>query len=344
MEQTTDSQMSTGSRPVSTVSAHRQDHMVGTNVPTISSRPPIRPSNDARISKRRREKAGNAPARQQSLTSNGKFPSHALTEERLFELLIGKIRQREENEIAAANIRHHLEEQNVQLVSENQRLRQQQESYDQQLKKMTADSKARQSRMDSWKARLQKFKNVVNDLGNDYDALRIEGEKMRGMTTSLEKEKCDLVETIDGIKIQIARAEATIDEQESKISADYREISTLRQALESVNERLEDARAELVEEKRRAAGLESYILNYARNQARQLVSIREDQSKLLEKVTSAVAVTAEESTAARYTILSEIRTLSEDLQSSVRTLGEKCSSERLEVQEFSNTAHEIVSR
>lgn len=344
MERTTDPQKPTGSGRVSPASAHRQDHTMDTSVPTISSRPPIRPSNYARISKRCREKARNALVRQQSLTSNSKLASHVLTEERLFELLIVKIRQREENETAATNIRHHLEGDNAQLVSENQQLRQQMESYDQQLKKMTVDSKVRQSRMDSWKARLQKFKNVVNELGGDYDALRLEAEKLKGMTKSLEKEKCDLVETIDRIKIQIARAEATIDGQGSKILADDREISALRQALESANERLEDARAELVEEKRRAASLESYILNYARDQARQLVSIRVDQSKLHEKFTSAVAIAAEESTAARNTILSEMRALSEAQQSSVRTLGEKCSSERLEVQKFSNTAHEIVSR
>lgn len=317
---------------------------MGTTVPTLSSRPPIRPHSDARVSKRRREKGRNRQTRQQSLTSDSKLTSDALTEERLFELLIGKIRQREENEIVSANVRYHLEEQNVQLASENEKLRQQLESYEGQLKKMTAESKARQSRMDSWKARLQKFKDVVNELGNDYEALRNESHKMREEATSLEKEKCDLVDAIDGIKIQIARAEATIDEQKSRISADDMEITTLRQALVSVNEKLEDARRVLVEEKKRAAGLESYIVNYARGQANQLTSIREDQSQLLEKATSAIAVIAEESTASKDTILSEMRTLSEDLQSSVQTLGEKCSSERLEVQEFSNTAHDIATR
>lgn len=318
--------------------------MVDMTIATLSSRPPIRPNNDARVSKRRREKCRNRPARQQSLTSDSKLASHALSEERLFELLIGKIRQREDHEIAAANVRHQLEGQNAQLASDNQKLRQQLESYEGQLKKMAADSKARQSRMDGWKARLQKFKEVVNDLRNEYDALRHDSDKIREQTASLEQEKCELVKAIDGIRIQVARAEATIDEKESKIAADDREIATLRQALESINEKLEDAGAELVEEKKRAASLESYILNYARDQARQLTSIKEDQSQLLEKVTSAIAVITDESTVSKDAILSEMRTLSEDLQSSVQILDEKCSSEKLEVQEFSNTAHDIVSR
>lgn len=343
LKQITDCQKPSDSRPTSSRSAHAQQQRMDAVAPTFSSRTPMRPNNDVRVSKRRREKGKNLPVRQQSITSNGKLAAYALTEERLFELLIGKIRQREENEIAAADFQLHLKGQNAQLAVENQELRGQLEKYREQLQKMAADSKVRQSRIDSWKAKLQKFKDTVNGLGNEYDILRHEADTMKDTTTSLEKEKNDLVEAIDGTKVQIARAEAKIDEQKEKISAKDREISTLRQALETVKEKLKDAGAELAEEKKRGANLESYILNYARVQARQLISIREDQSELLEKFTSTLAIISEESVAPKDTILSEMRSLTDDLQSSVQKLGEKCSAERLNVQEFSNAAHDIVS-
>lgn len=276
--------------------------------------------------------------------SNPKLAAYAFSEEKLFELLIGKIRQREENELAAADIRQHLETQKADLTEENQHLRGQLAAYHEQLQKAVADSKMRQSRMDSWTTKLQKFKQVVNELGNEYEFLRDEANKMKVTTLSLEKDKGELAEEIDRIKIQISRAEATIDEQRGKIAADGGVLKGMRQSVEALKEQLKGVRADLTEEKRRNATLELYIQAYARAQARQLVSIKEGQSQLLEKLTSASAVISEESASSRNTLLSEMRTFSEDLQSSIQTLGENLSVERLNIQDFSNTAHDVATR
>lgn len=309
-----------------------------------SSWPPTHPNNDARVHKRRRQTQKVIPARQQSITSNPKLAAYAFSEEKLFELLIGKIRQREENELAAADIRQRLETQKAELTEENQNLRGQLTTYNEQLQKAVADSKTRQSLMNSWKTKLQKFKQVVNELGNEYEFLRDEANKMKVTTTSLEKEKGELAEELDKIKIQISRAEATIDEQRDKTTADDGVIKGMRQSLETLKEQLKDAKTDLTEEKRRNATLELYIQTYARGQTRQLASIKEGQSQLLEKLTSASAVISEESAASRDTFLSEMRTFADDLQSSIQTLGEDFSAERLNIQGFSNTAHDIVTR
>lgn len=266
------------------------------------------------------------------------------SEERLFELLIKKIRQREEQEAATAELQCHLEEQNLRLKDENQNLKQQLHVDHERLQKTVAESKACRTQMDHWKEKLRRFKDVVNDLGKEYDTLRNESDKFKLTTESLEKEKSELMHATDDIRLQIARAKATIDEREIQLLKSESDAAVLRQGLKAAKELGELSKSELASEKKRSAILESYIQNSARNQTRQLLLIKEDQRKLIESFNSGIKCLSEESTASNDTILSEVRTCADRLCTSVETLGEKCNSERIEVQDFTNTIHDAISQ
>lgn len=121
--QRTDYQKPGGSRQPSFRPHHAQVRTAEMASTVSSSWPPSHPNNDARVHKRRRQTQKVIPAREQSITSNPKLAAYAFSEEKLFELLIGKIRQREENELAAADIRQQLETQKAELTEENQNLK-----------------------------------------------------------------------------------------------------------------------------------------------------------------------------------------------------------------------------
>lgn len=312
--------------------------------PNPSSCQPLCPNSDSRVSKRRRDARKSLPTRQRSYSSSAQCPSNGFSEEKLFELLIGKIRLREESEVAVANRQRQIEEENALLTGLNQELKSQLKTCHSHLQKALSEVEDRKSRMESWKAKLQKFKEVVNDVGHEHDCLRGEADKLKKSASCLTKEKDDLVKALDGIKIQVARAEGTIDEQKHQILASDGTITALRQGLESSQDQLHDTKMNLAEERRKVRALESYIQACALEQKRQLISMKDDQSKLLQKVDSMSASLVEETAASKDKVLSEVRTSTEDLQSSIEASCDKFRAERMAIQDFSNTAHDIATR
>ena len=314
----------------------------GTPIP-LASQPPIQPSNYYRVSKRRQHPQENdQPARKHSFPGKPGFKPPS--EEKLFELLIGRIRQREEQEAATVELLCQMEKQNLQLKDENQNLKQQLEADHEKLRRSVAESKERRTQMDHWKEKLRSFKEVVNELGKEYEILRDESDKFRVTTESLESEKSGLLDSIDGIRIQIARAEGIIDEQKLQLLESESRAAVLQQSLEAANDFRDLSKSELANEKKRSAILEFYIQNYARNQTRQLLLIREDQRKLIERFNSGIQSLSEESGTSKDTLLSEVRTSADQLCTSVDILSDKCTAERMEVQDFTNSVHDAISR
>lgn len=341
----TDDAKPTASRSTSSRSGQTQDpgtESVGPD--SLASRPPLRSNEDFRIVKRRRENRKDMPARKQSFNPANKAGAYQLTEEKLFELMIARIRQREESEAVAADFQRQMKTHNFQLQEENQDLRQQLEKCHEHLQRTLAELKETKSRTDNWKSKLHKFKQVVNDLGHEYDLLRGDFSKFKETTKSLEKEKGDLMEAIDSTRVQVSRAENAMDEQRDKISQDEKELALLRQALASLEEKDQVTKVELAKERKRATTLELYIQTYARDQTKQLVCIKESQGKLLAKLDSGFESVVEESTSSKEKMVAEIRTVFEEFRSSVQILSDKCSAERMDVQDFTNTAHDVVSR
>lgn len=293
-----------------------------------STRSTIRSNDGSMVIKRRRE-------------SN---KSHQISEEKLFELLIAKIRMREENEAMAADMEQQLKTDNVQLKGENQSLRGRVKVCEEHIQAMNNEYNSQESQISGWKEKILKFKQIVNDLGRNYEALRVDADKFKATAISLQDERSNLTSSIDDIKLQIVRSERTIDDQQTKIADYERRVSALDQALLASGERLNETLSRLTEEKNRTIILESYIENYSRSQIRQVNLLREDHAKVLEKLIAGLENVSESSSNAKDAILSEIRYNFEEYRSSVQKFGEKCSAETRNVQGFTNAIHDVASR
>lgn len=267
-----------------------------------------------------------------------------MNEEMLFELLIAKIRIREEKEAAAADMQQQLEMDNVQLKRENQSLRGQGKVYEGKLLSLEAKCKSQEDRVISWKEKITKFKQIINELGHDFETLRLDSDRLKATTSSLQDERHALTSSIDEIKLQIVRAEDTIDDQRMEIADYEKQVAGLEQALLASREQLKESISGLANEKKRSNTLESYIQNYSRSQIRQVNLLREDHAKLREKLISGLEDISEASNNTRDAVLSEIRSTLEECRDSVRDLGERCSAETRDVQDFTNTIHDVAAR
>ena len=267
-----------------------------------------------------------------------------MSEERIFELLIAKIRMREEKEASIADMQQQLDSENRQLKMENQGLQDQIKAYEEQLQVLGTQEKSRELQLNNWKERMLKFKQIVNDLGHDFEVLRNDADKQKETTASLQNERNELTNSINDIRLQITRADGTIEDQRVKISDYERKVSELDQALATSREKLKESLSRLSEEKKRTSSLEVYIQNYSRSQIRQVNVLREDQARMLAKLSQGLENIHESSTTTRDTVLSEIRATFEEYRSLFEELRERHSTEARDVQEFTNTVNDIAVR
>ncbi|KAJ5646940.1 hypothetical protein N7490_003312 [Penicillium lividum] len=284
------------------------------------------------------------PTRRQRSISFSKVEPQQLNEDNLFELLIRKMKQREEKEAAAAAMNRQMETENTFLKDENQGLRQQIHAAQSRLQKSTEESKASRCLLSEWKSKIRNFKQVVNELGHGYDTLHDEASRHRETVLILAKEKDDLTRAIDQTKIRISQAEGMSTIQQNQISESEKTIAALEHALSSSRVAEESANSQLSEQKRRTVTLESYIQNYALAHRRQLDLMKEDQESLMVKVATGLVTVTRDSTSSKDAILLAIKDAFEDCRSSILSLSEKFSEEQGNVARFTVQAHNVVSR
>ncbi|KAJ6008480.1 hypothetical protein N7540_012456 [Penicillium herquei] len=332
------------SRPGSSESIQAHDQMTDTGKPTHSVLLDLpRLKLDDQFSARSTQVRKGKPLRRQKTSSMKPGPQN-LTEDKLFELLIGKMRQREESEAAAACMQRQVEAQNIQLTKQNQELQEKIQFFHERLQESDAECQANRSLLGEWKAKIRNFKQVVNELGHGYDSLGDEAQKLKGTVLSLAKEKSDLTEVVNQIKIRIAQAEGTIQVQQNNIHESEKHIMILEQYLQGSKKREEVAQKQLTDQKNRIASLESYIQNCASVQTRQLGLIKEGQQGLLEKLTTRITTMTDDSASAKDTLLLVIKSGFEDWHSSMQSLTEKSSAGQANVMKFTEKAQEIVSQ
>lgn len=292
-----------------------------------------------RVFKRSRSNRNDPSAQVQMPAGNTR-----LSEDDLFELLIGRIRQREERAAIVADMQRQMKADNFELKDENQALKEQLGSCHAQLRKKTSESKTYRTQMDNWKAKLRKFKIVVNGLGQDYDFLRDQINSFKTTTKTLGKEKSELLQDISDAKEKISEATNAIEEQNRKLADSEQCIAILRQELRISEEKEKEGKARLSEEKKRASLLESYIQTYAQRQMRQLGMVRVDQCKLKEKLESTLESISGCLSTSQNTILSTLSPVLDECISSVKTLDKSCSEERMDVRKFTSSVDEVASR
>ena len=267
-----------------------------------------------------------------------------LTEDRLFELLIGRIRQREENEANAAHTQRQMESENNQLKQENQDLKKQMEVSLQRLHESNEECDAKSSLLGEWKSKIRKFKLVVNEMGQGYDALREEADQLRKTVISLGKEKGELTEIINEIKRRISRAEGAAEVQQSKTQESEKTIAILEKALHSSQEREKMVEGQLADQRKRSASLESYIQKYSLVQIKQLGLLKEGQQDLFEKLSTDIHNSSQDSMNLRAAVLLAITDAFDTCRSSMESLTERFSEEQVSVAEFTKLGQELVHR
>ena len=299
---------------------------------------------DERAPKRRREGQKSGLSQRQTSASRAASSTHQLTEDNLFELLIGKIRQREENEASAVEMQRRTEAENGDLKEQNRSLQHQVDTCKTEMEKACEEARCYQSQIDTWKANHRRFKRVIDELGQDFETLQKENERFKSVSESLRKEKDDLIQDIDSIRTQILHAEKTVDDQRSKLLESDHKISILKQALTSSEEQEKILRNQLSDEKKRITTLEFYIKTSSRNQTRQLGLIRGEQRQLLNMVTSGFESTEKALLSSKEAAVSEIGSSLQECHSSIQSLTETCSAQGLNNHQFQDTAHDVMTQ
>ncbi|KAJ6182189.1 hypothetical protein N7485_000831 [Penicillium canescens] len=267
-----------------------------------------------------------------------------LGEDDLFELLIMKMREREENEQKSASIQQQIETENSDLKGEIHSLHNRLESCQTQLVKSSSDAKIQRGQIDKWKARLAKFKDVINELGLEYDTLREQTSDLKLTTSSLHKEKAEIQQNLEEIKLQVAENTNTIEGQRSKISSSEGMIAMLREALDNSGRRDESMKSQLSHEKKRVVTLESYIQNESQSQARYLTIVRKGQNEMIGKLESACKLFTTTCSDSRDAMTSTMSPVLERCISSIQELKEQCCVQTMDVEKFTGGVQEAVTR
>ena len=276
---------------------------------------------------------GRPTRRQRSISINRAEPQH-LNEDNLFQLLIGKMKQREEREITATRLRRQMETQNVLLKDENEALQQQIHVSQSRLQKSVEESKVQRSLLSEWKSKIRNFKQVVNELGHGYDTLRNQADQHRETAMLLDNERGNLTKAIDQTKIRISQAEEMIDTQQNKIAESEKAIALLEQSLSSSRKRESDAKSQLSEQTKRVVTLESYIRNHALSNAKNLDVMKEGQKSMIENIATYLNTLTGDSNSHKDVILLAIKDAFEDCRSSMLSLNTKLSEDQINVAEF----------
>ncbi|KAJ5612767.1 hypothetical protein N7510_005961 [Penicillium lagena] len=274
-------------------------------------------SHDTRVLKRRHGSRKGLSTKRRTTKSVVQSGSQ-MTEDDLFELLVNKIRQREEKEFASACLQRQFESENTELKGENQSLKGDLEACQIQLRKKISESNVYKTQMDSWKVKLSKFKEVVNGLGDAYGMLREQSNRFMTTAESLEKEKEGIMKETNEIRADISQAANTIDRQRDKLAESKRRIAVLEQDLQHSDESGLETKLQLSEERKRG--------------------------KILGKLSSVLELISETASASEKGVVESVLEPLHECVSSVRELRDACSAERTDAQQLTSIVQEVVSR
>jgi chromosome segregation ATPase len=319
-------------------------HRESQEIPDHSPPAPLKPfNNQLRTSMTPNSMEKEVNSKKQMSLSSGKRKLQ-LSEDDLFEQLIGKIRQREESEKMAANLRRHVETENQRLREVNHTLQDRVKNYQVQLVEISSENKGQRAHIDQWKAKLGTFRRILNEIGREYDKVRQQTKDVREAAMSLGREKVEIKATLDDLKMQVSNQAATIEGQRNKISTSEGTIVALREALEHSEKRGDLIKAQLFSEKKRIVTLENYIQNESQSQARYLTVVKKEQNKMSEKLDSMYDLLSKFPCETQDTILSKIRPEIERCVVCFEELKKQSSSEMMNVESFTSSVQEAASQ
>ncbi|KAJ5513245.1 hypothetical protein N7463_002797 [Penicillium fimorum] len=307
------------------------------------SRMPLKPvHNQLKVPTRRRAEKETSSNQQAPLV--GGKNGVQLSENDLFELLITKIRQREESEQAATVVQRHITKENMGLKEDNLNLQDRLTKCQGQLAKTSSELRSQRAQIDKWKAKLGTFKGVLNELGREYGAVREQAKELKEATMSLNREKIEIQHSLDEIKLKVSTSEEIIRDQRERILISEGTVASLREALDHSEKRGDLIKTQLSNENKRIATLEAYIQNECQSQSRYLGLVRSDQRRMTENFDSACELIATSCVKSQDNILSKLSPALEHCVTSVQGLKEQCSTETMNIQAFTSSVQEATSR
>ncbi|KAK6837528.1 hypothetical protein RU639_001059 [Aspergillus parasiticus] len=299
--------------------------------------------NRSRVSKRRRTSGKRITSRQPTfaLAGNGNAD---LSEEDLFQLLFVKIKAREENGVIASNEKEQLEANVSKLTQENNALRSQLDVFSNELQQKTSESKAYKTQVEAWKARIAKFKYILNELGSGYKALRVETTQLKLTKASLDRDKTEIKGTIADTREQLFHASSTVEKSQSCLVESQTLINSMKQALKNSEEKTLSVQERLSDEKKRSALLETYIQDNSRLQAKRIGLIRADQLEMLRKLDSGFETVAKHVDVSQTSAQTIIKQILEEFHLSFRRMAENHAQGKMDFEQCKTTFQECSSQ
>ncbi|RHZ46564.1 uncharacterized protein CDV56_103540 [Aspergillus thermomutatus] len=296
-----------------------------------------------RISKRRPTNGKKVPGVKRTMTLASDNGGSQLSEEDLFQLLINRMRVREENEIATSNLQERMEAEMSEMAEENKALKNQLEILDNQLQRSKCQSKTYRAQIENWKAKLGKFKGILNELGVEYRNLRNENLRLKDVKATLENERTEIESGIEDARRQISQAATLVGEKRNQLAESEKKIESMTLALKNAEEKTVFVQNQLMEERRRSSILESYIHNNTRAQTKQLGVIRTDQQEMLSKLNSAFDILGQSVNASQVATQTTLGLTLEKCFSLLKELSEQLPRDRVDIQQCNDIAHKIFS-
>ncbi|RAQ69671.1 rootletin [Aspergillus flavus] len=297
-------------------------------------------NNRSRVLKRRRSGGKRITSRQPAF-GNGNAD---LSEEDLFQLLFVKIKAREENDVVAFNEKEQLEANISELTQENNALRSQLDVFSNELQQRTSESKAYKTQVEAWKAKIAKFKYILNELASGYKALRVETTQLKLTKTSLDRDKAEIKGTIADTREQLFHASSTVEKSQSCLVESQTLINSMKQALKNAEEKTRSVQERLSDEKKRSSLLETYIQDNSRLQAKRIGLIRADQLEMLRKLDSGFETVAKHVDVSQTSAQTIIKQTLEEFHLSFRRMGENHAQGKMDFEQCKATFQECSSQ
>ncbi|KAI9039993.1 uncharacterized protein KD926_008684 [Aspergillus affinis] len=243
--------------------------------------PPASLINEGRMAKRRRSNG-----KKVSLKDNALKGHSQLSEEHLFQLLINKVKMREEGDIAASKVKEQMQIHVMELTEENKCLREDLGACQTHLQRREADLKSHMLRMETWKTKLTNFRGFLNEFGADYKVLRGEAIQLKVSRTHLDKEKKEIEASLVGAKEHISQVSNLLDERRSRLSETVHTTELLKQSLTDTEVRVKLFQDQLTHERKRSSALESYIRQQTSVQSKKLGLVVSNQVAIMTTLVS----------------------------------------------------------
>ncbi|RDW74611.1 uncharacterized protein DSM5745_07273 [Aspergillus mulundensis] len=267
--------------------------------------------------------------------------SGQVPEEILFQQLISRLKAREESEAVATNLQKEMEANITVLKEENDALKGEVEALSSKLQKRTAETRAYKSQTESWKSKLGKIKTFFNDLGTDYQNLRGEAIHFKAARKTLDKERREIAESIEDVKAQMGRISQSSLEGRGETGS---LVSSLKQELDHMRERVQYSQSQLVDEKRRSRLLELYIQNSSRAQDKKLDDVRAKQLEVIQRLESEFIVTSKNYESSHTAFSETFEKKVEEFLATVTTTTESLFNDRMDVQQCQEVICTFQSR